>query len=115
MLEKNTECWICKRTETEIIAEIKNRKWSESIFDEVLKEYEKYGKGKGRAGDYRTEKGLITLEDVGNLGYSYPLCAFCAGLIYTIANESATDRLDYEKDEGYLLTGDTIFKPEARE
>jgi hypothetical protein len=110
MLEENTECWICKRTEREIIAEIINRKWSERIFDEIRKENKENMEGKPQ-----TKEGLISLVDVGTLDYSYPVCAFCAGLIYTVSDRSASDRLNYEIDEGALLTGSTIFIPKAQE
>lgn len=110
MLEENTECWICKRKEAEIIAEIKNRKWSESIFDEVRKENKE-----GQEGISRTKEGLISLVSVGSLGFSYPLCAFCAGLIYRISDSSALDRINFEIDGGALLTQNTIFITKAQE
>jgi hypothetical protein len=105
MLEENTKCWICNRTEEEIIAEIKRRGWSEGIFEEIRKVNTEEGKSAEC-----TKRGIISFEDVGQLGYSYPLCGICNGLVYSLADESAIDRLEYEKNEGFLLTGDPVFK-----
>lgn len=111
MLEEDTKCWICKRTESEIITEIKNNKWCESIFDEIRK----LNKDERKREEDTTKEGVISLEDVGQLGYSYTICAICKGLIYSIATEAGRDTIEYEIKEGYLLTEDTVFKTEVKE
>jgi hypothetical protein len=65
MLEENTECWICKRTEAVIINGIKRSGWSEELFEEIRKVNAEEGKS-----TECTKEGVITLEDVGQLGLS---------------------------------------------
>lgn len=89
MLEKDTECWVCGRSERGIIAEIKSRRWAEGILNDIRKE-------NTWKENVRTKEGIISLMDVGTLGYSYPICAICAGLIDSISDKATIERLDYE-------------------
>ena len=92
MLEKDVKCWICKRTEEEIIKEIEPE---DGLIKDIGEDADKWGTA--------SRKKMIRLRDVGSYGYGFPICALCEGLIYNIADRAAQDRIEFEIDEKRLL------------
>lgn len=100
MLEKDTRCWICRRTEEETIKELGGEVCSKELFDEIYKGIPKDAEA--------TEKGMLYLENVG-MGYSYAICAICRELIYWIGDKAANDRINYEEENDHSREGTRII------